>query len=143
MDMANRLNELAAMMAIVFELPHRDPRQPSPWDMTLNRYRYFLDSVIEEHIRDGLRKANKGLEAVPEQFRNIMKQKIIWTRMEAHAILKRRGLHGQRISEVAAIEEHILKAVNMFASLSEDTRARVSQVGQCETSDSFSLLHLS
>lgn len=133
---------MMALRYFVPELPDEDPRQPFPWNANLKEYKFFLDSVIEGHIRDGLRKATKGLEAVPEQFRNVMKQKIIWTRMEAHAALKRRRFDGQQVSEVAAIEEHILKAVNMFASLSEDTRARVSQDDQCETLGSFSLLNL-
>lgn len=84
-------------------------------------YTPFLDAVIEEHIRNGFRKANEGLVAVPEQFRKVIKQKIIWTRMEAQAALQNRrvdsGGGNRQASEVAAIEEEIVKSVKMFASL--------------------------
>lgn len=124
--MAGKLNEVPVMAArgfFISGMDWLDPQEGFPWN--LREYSTFIDAAIEEHVRDGLRRANEGLEAAPEQFRKVLKQSIIRTRMEAQAALHTRRVlsqpgSGQIISqpsEIAAIEEQIVKAVNTLASL--------------------------
>ena len=88
----------------------------------VEQYRTLMNETVEQHMREGLRRAYEGLQAMPEEFRKPVKQSIIRTRITAQSALGRMRsvyvwINLTEPSEAAEVEEEVVEIMNAFASL--------------------------